>query len=110
VFVLQVGNGALQSASNELDAGRVGAAGADARRAQRWQPWATEPQLLVGETQLAAGNVREAAHTFALVLRRDPGDADAWYQRALATTGIERSRARARAILLDPHGAARGLK
>jgi O-antigen ligase len=110
VFVLQVGNSALQSASNELDVGRVGAAGADARRAQRWQPWATEPQLLVGETQLAAGNVREAAHTFALVLRRDPGDADAWYQRALATTGIERSRARARAILLDPHGAARALK
>jgi O-antigen ligase len=110
VFVLQVGNTALQSASNELDAGQIGSAGADARRAQRWEPWATEPQLLVGETQLAAGNAGAAAHTFALLLRRDPGDAEAWYQRALATTGIERSRARARAILLDPHGPARALK
>jgi O-antigen ligase len=110
VFVLQVGNGALQSAASELDAGRVGAAAADARRAERWQPWATEPQLALGEAQLAAGDVGTAAHTFALVLRRDPGDADAWYQRALATTGAERARARSRAILLDPHGPARTLK
>jgi hypothetical protein len=52
---------ALQSAANELDAG-VSVLPAPRPARARWQPWATEPQLLVGDLS----NVREAARTFAL--------------------------------------------
>jgi O-antigen ligase len=104
VFVLQVGNAALTSASNDLDAGRNAAAAADARRAARWQPWSTQPQLLLGEARLANGDLAGAAAEFRRVLRRDPGDADAWYQLALATSGTPSARAKARAAALDPHG------
>jgi len=106
VFVLQVGNSALSSASSELDAVRLDAAARDARRADGWQPWSTQPQLLLGEARLAAGNVDAAAADFASVVRRDPGDAEAWYQLALATSGSRRAHARARALALDPHGPA----
>ena len=102
-FVLQVGNSAERAAETELDAGRLTAALRDARRAERWQPWATEPRLLLGEAQLAGGDVETAARSFPAVLRRDPGDANAWYQLALATGSAG---ARARALRLDPHGAA----
>jgi len=101
--VLQVGNSAERAAETELDAGRLTAALRDARRAERWQPWATEPRLLLGEAQLAGGDVETAARSFRAVLRRDPGDANAWYQLALATGSAG---ARARALRLDPHGAA----
>jgi O-antigen ligase len=106
VFVLQVGNSALSSASSALDADRVGAAARDARRADRWQPWSTQPRLLRGEARLAAGSLDAAAADFSAVLRRDPRDPDAWYQLALATTGPRHARARARALALDPHGPA----
>ena len=110
VVVLQVGNAATAAASSALDAGNAGKAAHDARRAERWQPWATLPQLELGEAQLAAGDVDTARRTFAAVLRRDPRDADAWYQLALASTGAERSRVAAHARLLDPHGPAASLK
>lgn len=106
VFVLQVGNSAQTAASHALDDGNLGAAARDARRADDWQPWSTQPRLLLGESQLAAGNVGTAARTFAGLTRRDPGDWELWYQRALATTGTTRDAARARAIALNPHGPA----
>ena len=106
VFVLQVGNTAQTAASHALDDGRLAAAARDARRADDWQPWSTQPQLLLGESQLAAGDVETAARTFTSLTRRDPGDWELWYQLALATTGATRHDARARAIALNPHGPA----
>jgi cytochrome c-type biogenesis protein CcmH/NrfG len=47
--------------------------------------------------------VGSAARSFRAVLRRDPGDANAWYQLALATGSAS---ARAQALRLDPHGPA----
>lgn len=109
VFVLQVGNSAQTAASHALDDGRPAAAAHDARRANHWQPWSTQPHLLLGESQLEAGNVEAAARTFTSLTRRDPGDWELWYQLALATTGTTRDDARARAIALNPHGPAADL-
>lgn len=106
VFILQVGNSALSSAASALDAGRLDAAARDARRADRWQPWSTQPRLLLGESELAAGDVNPAASTFASLVRRDPGDWELWYQLALATNGTKHAEARARAIALNPRGPA----
>ena len=99
VFFLQVGNAALRRASSGEDLGA-------ARRADAWQPWTVEADLYAGEAQLATGDVGAAARTLRSVTRRDPGNAEAWYELALATTGTDREAARARAILLDPHGPA----
>ena len=106
VFVLQVGNSAQSAASHALDDGNLSAATHDARRADDWQPWSTQPRLLLGEAQLAAGNVDVAARTFTALTRRDPGDWELWYQLALATSGATRHDARARAIALNPRGPA----
>lgn len=110
VFFLQVGNTAERSAQTAIDAGNVDAAARDARRAIAWQPWTSQPRLLLGEAQLAAGDVAAAQRSLARVTRDDPRNAEAWYQLALATSGARRSLARKRAILLDPHGPAVSLK
>lgn len=109
VFVLQVGNAAISSASYALNANRLAAAAHDARRADDWQPWSTQPKLLLGEAKLAAGNVDGAAADFERVVRRDPGDWEGWYQLALATTGTRHVQARARAEALNPRGPAADL-
>jgi O-antigen ligase len=109
VFVLQVGNAAQRSAARNLDNARAGDAAAAARRARAWQPWTATPRLLLGEAQLAAGDVDTAARTFAGVTRSDPGNAEAWFQLALATRGPRHTFARARPLLLDPHGPAAAL-
>ena len=109
VFVLQVGNSAQSAASHALDDGRLAAAAHDANRADDWQPWSTQPRLLLGESQLAAGDVKAAAGTFTSLTRRDPGDWELWYQLALASTGATRDDARVRAIALNPHGPAADL-
>lgn len=110
MFVLQVGNSAARSAQQALDAGDAGSAGARAHRAISWQPWTSDPRLLLGQAQLAAGDVTTAARTLARVTRDDPGNADAWYQLALASTGARRNLALKRAIFLDPHGPAASLR
>lgn len=110
VFVLQVGNTALRSAQTAVDAGNTVAAAGDARRAIAWQPWTSQPRLVLGEAQLAAGNIAAAARSFARVTHDDPGNAEAWYQLALATSGARRNLALRRAILLDPHGPAAALR
>jgi hypothetical protein len=106
VFVLQVGNTALAHASDALDADQLDRAAAQARRAQTWQPWSTRPRLYLGQSQLAAGNLAEAATTFDAALRRDAGDWELWYQLALATSGDRRKTALDRATALNPHGPA----
>src|SRR6185437_6524404 len=98
------GNSAQAAASHALDDGQLAAAAHDAHRADDWQPWSTQPRLLLGESQLATGDVEAAARTFTSLTRRDPSDWELWYQLALASTGATRDDARARAIALNPHG------
>jgi hypothetical protein len=110
VFVLQVGNASSASSEGALNRGDLHKAIAAARRAERWQPWSAQPSLLLGEAKLAAGDVAGAARAFRAGIRLDEGDSELWYQLALATTGPERARARARALALDPTGPAHLLR
>ena len=74
----------------------------EARKAERWALWSTEPRRLLGEAQLAGGNRRAAAATFRDALERDPQSHRLWVDLAAATRGREHARAVARARALDP--------
>jgi O-antigen ligase len=82
----------------------VAEAGSDrsARRAARLQPWSAQPLRVLGEGQLAAGEVDQARATFLDALERDDGDWELWLDLALASEGAERARALARAAELNP--------
>jgi hypothetical protein len=73
-----------------------------ARRAARLQPWSAEPWRLLGEAQLARGEVSAARASFRKGLDRDDGDWELWLDLALATDGAERAQAIERARELNP--------
>ena len=75
---------------------------ASARRAARLQPWSAQPWRVLGEAQLAAGEVEKARETFLDALDRDDRDWELWLDLALASEGAERDRALARAQDLNP--------
>ena len=82
----------------------VAAAGSDrsARRAARLQPWSAQPWRILGERQLARGEVERARESFREGLERDDGDFELWLDLALASQAAERERALARARELNP--------
>ena len=102
VFVLHVGNVSLARSESARENGDLGAALREARRAERWLPWSNQPPLALGEAQLAAGDVRAAASSFAIAIARDRNDWEPWYQLGLATSGPTRIEALRRAAHLNP--------
>jgi Flp pilus assembly protein TadD len=73
-----------------------------ARRAARLQPWSAEPWRLLGEAQLARGEVGAARASFRKGIERDDGDWELWLDLALASEGVERAHAIERAQELNP--------
>jgi O-Antigen ligase len=73
-----------------------------ARHAARLQPWSSEPWRLLGEAQLARGQVEAARESFRKGIERDDGDWELWLDLALATDGPERAHAIERARALNP--------
>ena len=73
-----------------------------ARRAARLQPWSAEPWRLLGEAQLARGEVSAARASFRKGIERDDGDWELWLDLALATEGAERAHAIEQAQELNP--------
>jgi O-Antigen ligase len=73
-----------------------------ARRAGRLQPWSGEPWRLLGEAQLARGDVAGARESFLEGLERDEDEWELWLDLALAVDGRERSSALDRAAELNP--------
>jgi hypothetical protein len=102
VFVMQLGNKAVAGSDRAATRDDARAAAADARRARRWLPWSAEPRRLLGEAQLAQGNVEEARRSFREALDRDDADWSSWLDLALSTSGSERSHALAEAGRLNP--------
>ena len=97
-----VGNQAAASASDALDAERLGTAASDAKRARWCQPWSPEPWRLLGEAQLQAGRVAEARTSFLRGLRKDSRDWELWLDLALSTRGQERRAALDHVAALNP--------
>ena len=97
-----IGNRALDQSANALDRIDSAEAKRQARRAARWTPWASEPWRLLGEAQLAEGDVEAARTSFRRGLAEDTRSWELWLDLGLASEGLERRRAFDRASALNP--------
>jgi hypothetical protein len=105
VFAMQLGNRAIADANQAANRDDQREAAADARSGRRWLPWSAEPWRLLGEAQLADGDVEAAARSFREAIERDGSDWSSWLDLGLATSGGERAHALAEAARLNPRGA-----
>ena len=103
-LVAHVGNGAAAASERALEDGNPRRALLQARRAERWAPWAALPLELRGEAETAVGNVAVARRSLRAALAHDDQSWRAWYDLALVTTGPEQERAIAHASRLNPLG------
>ena len=97
-----IGNRALDQSADALDRIDSAEAKRQARRAARWTPWASEPWRLLGEAQLAEGDVEAARTSFRRGLAEDTRSWELWLDLGLASEGVERRRAFDRASALNP--------
>jgi O-Antigen ligase len=96
------GNVALEQSGDALDRSDSTAAKREARRAARWAPWSGEPWRLLGEAQLADGDLAAARSSFSKGLGKDDRSWELWLDLALASEGAERRRALDQAETLNP--------
>jgi O-antigen ligase len=102
--VAHLGNVTTAAARDALAAGSFDQARREARRAERLAPWAAEPWLVRGESELALGDQDAAARSFRRALDRDEGDPEAWLALARAVDGEARAQAVAEAERRNPLG------
>ena len=103
-FVGLVGSSAL-AASDEAavaDPPDWSEAVAEARKAQDWAPWSSEPWQRLGEAQLGQNDLAGARESFEKAIDKEPGDWLLWLRLAEASSGAERERALREAERLNP--------
>lgn len=101
-FVGLIGNVSLSRGEGALAALQYEKAVSEARRASTWAPWSSEPWRLLGEAQLAAGEITAARASLRSAVSEDPDDWKLWLSLALATEGEEQEQALAEAKRLNP--------
>jgi O-antigen ligase len=65
----------------------------EARKAERWAPWSSEPWQRLGEAQLGRGNLARARASLRRAIDKEPTDWLLWFRLAEASTGAARGRA-----------------
>ena len=101
-FVLQVGNAAIAKAARAADRGDSAHAVTQARRAKAWNPWSYQPWQLLGDVQLARGDLQAARQSFRTAITKDTANWNLWLELAQASKGYARRQALARAAELAP--------
>lgn len=102
VFVALAGNNAIAASDEAAEEGRWARAEDEARTAERWAPWSSEPWQRLGEAHLGQGAFTEAEADFREAIEREPRDFELWLGLAQATDGAERAAALRRARQLNP--------
>jgi hypothetical protein len=97
-----LGNRAAATSSDAYEAGHWREAIEQAQTAIRWMPWSAQGWRLLGEAQLARGEVKRARASFLTGLEKDSGDWELWLDLALASEGEPYRHALARASALNP--------
>lgn len=95
-------NSAISSARDALEDGRLAGAVDHAHEARRWAPWSSEPWQVLAQARLMAQDEQGARAALRKALERDPDEWYLWLGLAETTSGPERSRALARARVLNP--------
>jgi hypothetical protein len=74
----------------------------EARTAQDWAPWSSEPWQRLGEAQLGRGDLAGARGSLREAVEKEPSDWLLWLRLAEASSGAERERALREAERLNP--------
>ncbi len=103
-FVGLVGSSALAASDDAAVASPpdLDEAADEARKAQDWAPWSSEPWQRLGEAQLGQGNLAGARESFQEAIDKEPGDWLFWLRLAEASAGAEREAALREAERLNP--------
>lgn len=101
-FLMVLGNVPLTRASSAADAARWADSAREARKAERWLPWASEPWRFAGEADLALRDRTGARRALETALEKDPRNWQLWFDLSAATKGKDSKRALAHAARLNP--------
>ena len=103
-FVGLVGSSALAASDDAAVANPPdwSEAATEARKAQDWAPWSSEPWQRLGEAQLGQNDIAGARRSFREAIDKEPGDWLLWLRLAEASSGAERERALQEAERLNP--------
>ena len=103
-FVGLVGSSALAASDDAAVASPpdLDEAADEARKAQDWAPWSSEPWQRLGEAQLGQGNLAGARASFRKAIDKEPGDWLLWLRLAEASSGAEQEAALREAERLNP--------
>ncbi|MFL5928557.1 MAG: O-antigen ligase family protein [Gaiellaceae bacterium] len=96
------GNSYVVSAEARMTAGDPAAAAARASRARKLVPWASEPWVVIADSDARAGDLVDARAALHQALGRDRYDWTLWVRLAEVAHGEERARALRRALELNP--------
>jgi hypothetical protein len=100
-----LGNRALARADAAAVSGSWETAAALSRRASFWQPWASDPHVILGESYLATGRPTRARREFEQAVRLDPQDWRNWYELGRTGDSSTRRMALAEILRLNPFAA-----
>jgi hypothetical protein len=100
-----MGNRALARADAAAGSGLWETAAALSHNASFWQPWAAEPHVILGESDLATGRPTQARREFEQAVRLDPQDWRNWYELGRTGDSTTRRRALAQILRLNPFAA-----
>jgi hypothetical protein len=101
-LVAAIGNQALAGSRDALDAGNYAGADNQARKAQRWAPWLSEPWIIRGQIQALNQDPGGARADFRRAIAKDPRNYLAWYGLAGVTSGAAHREAVAKVVDLNP--------
>jgi O-antigen ligase len=105
-FVGLRGNVALARSIDAFGSADYPTAASEARTAQRWAPWSSEPWQRLAQAELAQRHRPEARHAFLKAIEKDPRNWELWIGLAASTSGSERGRALAEVARLNPRASA----
>ncbi len=103
-FVGLIGSSALSASENAAAAASPDweKAEDEARKAERWAPWSSEPWQRLGEAQVGRGDNVAARESFRKAIDKEPADWLLWLRLAEASTGSDRRAALEEAGRLNP--------
>jgi O-Antigen ligase len=97
-----VGAAALDSADDALAARNWEEAADQARKAEAWEPWSSEPWHKLALAQAGAGDVAGARASLRTAIDKDPLNWRLWFDLAQISSGRAKQQALARARALNP--------
>jgi hypothetical protein len=101
-FVALIGNSYLRAGRVAFADDRTAEAVEKAEAARGWMPWSSEPWALLGQSQLADGDLAAARTSLREGIAKDPQSFDLWLDLMLASEGDERALAYVSAQRLNP--------